>query len=64
VNRAYNAVKKSKQNQSPKEQATAFRKAARELGADAASDEQFRDALRKVAKHKPQPKNGKRTKRA
>jgi hypothetical protein len=33
-------------------QAAAFRKAARDLGAD--SDEtRFQDALRKVAKHKP-----------
>ena len=36
-----------------KKQAAAFRKAARELGADA-SDQKFREALRKIAKHKPQ----------
>jgi hypothetical protein len=35
-----------------KEQAAAFRKAARELGADA-SDAQFQATLRKVAKAKP-----------
>ena len=44
-----------------KEQGKAFRKAARELGADA-TDEQFRDALRKVAKHKPQPQSPKKGK--
>jgi hypothetical protein len=39
----------------PEDQAKAFRKAARELGADA-TDKQFQDALRAVAKAKPQPK--------
>ncbi len=37
-----------------KKQVANFRKAARELGADA-SDEQFQSALRKIAKAKPQP---------
>jgi hypothetical protein len=45
-------VKKAKKIQTPKEQAAAFRKAARELGADV-GDEQFQDALRKIAKAKP-----------
>jgi hypothetical protein len=42
---------------SPKadDQVKAFRKAARELGADK-SDERFKDALRKIAKHKPNAK--------
>jgi hypothetical protein len=48
-------VKKPKQLQSPKEQAAAFRKAAREVGADKASEADFQDALRKVAKAKPEP---------
>jgi hypothetical protein len=34
------------------DQAKAFRKAARDLGADE-SEERFQEALRKVAKHKP-----------
>jgi len=37
-----------------REQVKAFRKAARELGADQ-SDDRFKDALRKIAKHKPEP---------
>jgi hypothetical protein len=37
-----------------KSQLRAFRKAARELGADK-SDERFKAALRKIAKHKPKP---------
>jgi len=45
--------KKIKTQPDDREQAAAFRKAARELGADA-TDEQFQDALRKVAKHKPE----------
>lgn len=40
-------------NQEPKQQLATFRKAARELGADQ-SDERFKDALRKIAKAKPQ----------
>jgi hypothetical protein len=36
-----------------RKQAAAFRKAARELGAEA-TDEQFQGALRKIAKHKPE----------
>ena len=46
-----------------KEQAAAFRKAARELGADA-SDEGFKDVLRTVAKAKPAPQPPKKSKRA
>ena len=44
-----------------KEQVAAFRKAARELGADE-SDEQFQDVLRTLAKAKPapQPKKGRK----
>jgi hypothetical protein len=41
----------------------AFRKAERELGADA-SNERFQDVLRAVAKAKPQPRPSKKTKRA
>ena len=37
-----------------KSQAAAFRKAARELGADA-GDDQFKGVLRTLAKAKPQP---------
>jgi hypothetical protein len=37
---------------SDKDQTAAFRKAARELGADQ-SDERFKDALRNIAKAKP-----------
>jgi hypothetical protein len=37
-----------------KEQAAAFSKAARELGADA-GDDQFKGVLRTLAKAKPQP---------
>lgn len=41
-----------------KEQAAAFRKAVREVGAKA-SDEEFQDVLRKVGKHKsPAQKEG------
>jgi hypothetical protein len=47
-------VKKPQKIQTPKEQAAAFRKAARELGADE-SEERFQQALRTVAKHKPAP---------
>lgn len=43
-------------------QAAAFRKAARELGADA-SDEGFKDVLRTVAKAKPAPQPSKKSKR-
>lgn len=37
-----------------KSQVAAFRKAARELGADE-SEERFKDALRTIAKHKAKP---------
>ena len=40
-------------------QAAAFRKAARELGADA-SDERFKDVLRTVAKAKPETQSKKK----
>lgn len=43
------------------DQARAFRKAARELGCED-NEERFRDALRTVAKHKPQPQSAKRKK--
>jgi hypothetical protein len=48
------------QKSDDQKQATAFRKAARELGADA-SNEQFQDTLRKVATAKPleRPKSDK-----
>jgi hypothetical protein len=54
-------TKKTTKTNNDRQQLAAFRKAARELGADA-SDEQFQNALRKVAKHKPnrpQPKKQK-----
>jgi len=41
-----------------KSQVRAFRKAARELGADK-SDERFKGVLRKIAKAKPQPEKRK-----
>jgi hypothetical protein len=43
---------KNRKQMTDMEQAKAFRKAAREIGADA-SDEQFKNALRAVAKQKP-----------
>jgi hypothetical protein len=42
----------AKPKQDDPKQSEAFRKAARELGADE-SEKRFQDALRKVAKHKP-----------
>lgn len=51
------------QKPNPADQAKAFRKAARELGADE-SDERFKETLRTLAKHRkpqPQPKKSKRT---
>jgi hypothetical protein len=54
-------LKKAKQIQPPKDQVAAFRKAARELGCDE-SEDRFRDALRTVAKHKPQSRPSKRRK--
>jgi hypothetical protein len=47
-------VKKASKIQSPKDQVEAFRKAARELGCDE-SEERFQEALRTVAKQKPEP---------
>jgi hypothetical protein len=41
-----------KKAESERDQAAAFRKAARELGCDD-SEEQFQGALRKIARHKP-----------
>ena len=46
-------VESGKKDES-KRQLAAFRKAARELGADA-GDDQFKGALRTIAKAKPQP---------
>ena len=43
------------------DQVKAFRKAARELGADD-SEDRFKDALRMVAKVKPQPQPPKKAK--
>ena len=45
----------------PADQVKAFRKAARELGCDE-SEERFQEALRTVAKHKPQPQQSKKDK--
>jgi hypothetical protein len=47
----------------PSDQVRAFRKAARELGCDD-SEERFKEALRAVAKHKPQPQPTKKRKPA
>lgn len=44
--------KKTKMPLSDEEQTKAFRKAARELGADE-NEDRFKDALRRLAKHKP-----------
>jgi hypothetical protein len=46
--------KKIKMQADDKKQTAAFRKAARELGADA-GDDQFKGVLRTLAKAKPQP---------
>ncbi len=59
MHRAHNFMKKRKENQSPKEQAAAFRKAARALGCDE-SEEGFQDTLRKIAKRKPQRRSVKK----
>jgi hypothetical protein len=48
----YYFLKKAKQLQSSKQQLAAFRKAAREVGADD-NEDRFKDALRTVAKAKP-----------
>jgi hypothetical protein len=47
-------VDKSRTKPKPEDQAKVFRKAARDLGCDP-DEGRFQDALRKVAKHKPQP---------
>jgi hypothetical protein len=48
-------MKEKNNRENAKSQLAAFRKAARELGADE-SDERFRETLRTLAKHrKPQP---------
>jgi len=47
-------LKKAKQAQSTKTQVAAFRKAARDLGADE-SEATFDAALGKIARHKPKP---------
>jgi hypothetical protein len=44
----------NQQKPNPADQAKAFRKAARELGADD-NEERFKEALRTVAKAKPSP---------
>ncbi len=49
--------------QSDRNQVTAFRKAARELGCDE-NEERFRDALRTVVKHKPQSNRSGKHKRS
>jgi hypothetical protein len=51
--------KKTKPND--KEQATAFRKAARELGCDG-KEERFQAALKTIAKRKPHPQQKKEAK--
>jgi hypothetical protein len=48
-----------KPSNNPKDQIKAFRKAARDLGCDD-NEERFKDALRTVAKAKPQGKVEKR----
>jgi hypothetical protein len=50
-------MKKQTRKQEPKNQVRAFRKAARQLGADE-SEERFDAALKKVARHKPAKGNG------
>jgi hypothetical protein len=51
------------QKPKPTDQVKAFRKAARELGADA-GDAQFKGVLRTLAKAKPQPQPPKKAKGA
>jgi hypothetical protein len=46
--------KRKAEKGSDRKQIESFRQAARELGCDE-SEDRFRDALRAVAKHKPQP---------
>jgi len=46
------------QSQSDRAQVKAFRKAAREAGADD-NEERFKDALRTIAKARPSPEKGK-----
>ena len=52
MNASKRGDKATKKPVSDAEQAKAFRKASRELGADP-DEGRFQDALRKVAKHKP-----------
>ena len=55
-------MKKAKKTQGkPEDQMKAFRKAARDLGADN-SEERFQEALRAVAKAKPSPVEAKKPK--
>jgi hypothetical protein len=49
-------LKKAQSSQKEKRQVTAFRKAARELGADE-SPERFDAALKTVGRHKPKDKD-------
>jgi hypothetical protein len=51
-------VDKSRPKTKPEDQAKAFRKAARQLGADE-SEERFKETLRTLAKAKPQPQTKK-----
>lgn len=51
-----------KKIKTPDDQAKAFRKVARELGCED-NEEQFKEALRTVAKAKPQPQAKERNKR-
>jgi hypothetical protein len=60
---SFSMSKKIKTQPDDKEQAAAFRKAARELGADA-GDDRFKDVLRTLAKAKPQPQPPKKAKGA
>jgi hypothetical protein len=53
----------AKTEKKPNNQLAAFRKAAREAGADA-SDEGFKNVLRTLGKAKPQPQPPKKTRRA
>jgi hypothetical protein len=53
---------KTEQPTIDKQQAKAFRNAAREFGADA-GDDQFKGVLRTLAKAKPQPQPSKKAKR-
>jgi hypothetical protein len=55
-------TRKGRASSDDKSQVAAFRKAARELGADD-NEERFKEALRTVAKHKPKQITGKAEKK-